>query len=102
MPEVDTTLHLDMYRAGKKRRTLYARIRQALQVLLARGDVYGLEWGDPETSPPLAYVRDHFLLPYISQETTALEIGPGGGRWKCPLMDILSTKRTSRLCGTAQ
>jgi ubiquinone/menaquinone biosynthesis C-methylase UbiE len=81
MPKLDTTLHLDMYRAGKKKRTLPARIKQALKVLFAIGNVYGLEWGDPETNPPLAYVRDHFLLPYVTQETTALEIGPGGGRW---------------------
>ena len=66
MPKLDTTLHLDMYRAGKKSPT---------------GNLYGLEWGDPETTPPLAYVRDHFLLPYATQETTCLEIGPGGGRW---------------------
>jgi len=81
MPKLDTTLHLGMYRMGKKRRTLPARIKQALKVLFAKDNVYGLEWGDPETSPPLALVRDHFLLPYVTQETTALEIGPGGGRW---------------------
>ena len=81
MPKLDTTLHLGMYCAGMKRRTLPARIKQALKVLFAKGNVYGLEWGDPETSPPLALVRDHFLLPYVTQETTALEIGPGGGRW---------------------
>lgn len=81
MPNLDTPLHLDMYRADKKRRTLPARIRQALRVVFAKGNVYGLEWGDPETSPPLAYVRDHFLLPYVTQQATALEIGPGGGRW---------------------
>lgn len=81
MPKLDTTLHLGMYRTGMKRRTLPARIKQALKVLFVKDNVYGLEWGDPETSPPLALVRDHFLLPYVTQETTALEIGPGGGRW---------------------
>ena len=81
MPKLDTTLHLGMYCTGMKRRTLPARIRQALKVLFANDNIYGLEWGDPETSPPLALVRDHFLLPYVTQETTALEIGPGGGRW---------------------
>jgi ubiquinone/menaquinone biosynthesis C-methylase UbiE len=27
------------------------------------------------------YVRDHFVLPYISPEKIVVEIGPGGGRW---------------------
>jgi len=37
--------------------------------------------GDPEYVPPLTYVRDHFLAPYVSASTTIVEIGPGGGRW---------------------
>lgn len=57
------------------------RIKKAVQVLLAKDEIYGLEWGDPEVSPPLRYIRDHFLQPYISSETTVVEIGPGGGRW---------------------
>lgn len=88
MPKLDTNLHLDMYRAGKKSRALSARIKQAIKVLYAKGDLYGLEWGNPETSPPLAYVRDHFLLPYVTRETTALEIGPGGGRWTRYMLDV--------------
>jgi 16S rRNA A1518/A1519 N6-dimethyltransferase RsmA/KsgA/DIM1 with predicted DNA glycosylase/AP lyase activity len=36
---------------------------------------------DPETVPPLGYVRDHFLRPYLYPDATVLEIGPGGGRW---------------------
>jgi cyclopropane fatty-acyl-phospholipid synthase-like methyltransferase len=40
-----------------------------------------MEWGDPETSPPLGYMRDHFLTPYVSPGATIVEIGPGGGRW---------------------
>jgi len=81
MPKLDTTLHLDMLRAAKRRRTLFARIRKAIDVLTARGDVYGLEWGDPEVSEPLRYVRDHFLTPHISPAANLVEIGPGGGRW---------------------
>jgi SAM-dependent methyltransferase len=81
MPKLDTTLHLDMYRSWRRRRNVPARIKQALNVLFAKGDVYGLEWGNPEASPPLGYVRDHFLLPYLTPETTAVEIGCGGGRW---------------------
>jgi ubiquinone/menaquinone biosynthesis C-methylase UbiE len=81
MPKLDTPLHLDMLRTGKKVRALPGRIKQALKVLFAKTDVYGIEWGEPETNPPLTYVRDHFLLPYVTQDAIALEIGPGGGRW---------------------
>ena len=81
MPKFDTTLHIDMFRAGKRGRSLAARIKKAVNVLLAKDDVYGLEWGNPEVSPPLCYVRDHFLTPYLSPNTTVVEIGPGGGRW---------------------
>lgn len=88
MPKLDTTLHLKMYRAGKNIRTLPSRIKQALKLLFAEGNVYGLEWGDPETTPPLAYVRDHFLLPYVTPETIALEIGPGGGRWTRYMLSV--------------
>jgi len=81
MPKLDTTLHLDMFSAGKRRRSLSSRIKKAINVLLARNDVYGLEWGDPEVNEPLRYVRNHFLTPYIAPSTTLVEIGPGGGRW---------------------
>jgi hypothetical protein len=81
MPGLDTSLHLDMHRAGKRRRGLTTRIRQAWIALTGKGDVYGLEWGDPEASPPLAYVRDRFLRPFVTPETSAIEIGVGGGRW---------------------
>ena len=70
MPKLDTTLHLDMYRRGKQ-----------LRAKGERADIYGLEWGDPEVMPELQHVRDHFLRRYITADTTALEIGPGGGRW---------------------
>lgn len=79
MPKLDTTLHLEMYKAGKKRRSLRTRAKHALEVLLGREDVYGLEWGNPDTCPPLAYVRDQFLLPYLTPDATVVEIGPGGG-----------------------
>jgi ubiquinone/menaquinone biosynthesis C-methylase UbiE len=49
--------------------------------LLDRKRLYGLCWGDPEVSPPLMHVRDHFLRPYISAHASVVEIGPGGGRW---------------------
>ena len=81
MPNLETKLHLNMHNRGKKRLSIRSRIVRAIKELKAKDDVYGLEWGDPEISPPLGYVRDHFLMPYISSEATILEIGPGGGRW---------------------
>jgi hypothetical protein len=81
MPTLDTPLHLDMHRDGKQRRSFSKRLKQSFKVLLGRGEIYGLHWGDPDESPPLAYVRDHFLMPYINPDVTVVEIGPGGGRW---------------------
>lgn len=49
--------------------------------------LYGLQWGDPETERNLALVRDYYLRPFISPETTVLEIGPGGGRWTRYMLD---------------
>jgi len=43
--------------------------------------IYGYEWGNPNSSEMLMGVRDRFILPYLNRELTALEIGPGGGRW---------------------
>jgi SAM-dependent methyltransferase len=43
--------------------------------------IYGYEWGDPNSRDILMRVRDRFILPYVDRERTALEIGPGGGRW---------------------
>jgi SAM-dependent methyltransferase len=58
---------------------------------------YGDQWGDPETTRlgyawrklrygrrlpgNLARVRERYVEPYVTPETTALEIGAGGGRW---------------------
>ena len=81
MPDLNTDIHLDMFAEGKRKRSFTARLKKALRVLRGKDDVYGLEWGDPESNPPLRYVRDHFLVPYISPEKTLVEIGPGGGRW---------------------
>jgi ubiquinone/menaquinone biosynthesis C-methylase UbiE len=78
---------MEMFKGGKRGRNLASRIRKALRVLFKRIDVYGLEWGDPEVSPPLGYVRDHFLIPFITPDTTLLEIGPGGGRWTRYMLD---------------
>lgn len=81
MPKLDTTIHLEMLKAGRLKRKITSRIREAIEVLKGRNEVYGFEWGDPERTPPLRYVKDKFLLPYVTPKTNALEIGPGGGRW---------------------
>jgi SAM-dependent methyltransferase len=82
MPGLDTDLHIRMLAGGRASRSLRGRVSTAARALMQGGDsVYGLEWGDPETLPPLVYVRDHYLLPYIDPSKTVLEIGPGGGRW---------------------
>jgi len=86
MPKLDSPIHLDMFRQGQKARKLGKRLQKAWQVLLGKGDLYGLEWGDPENIPPLQHVRDHFLRPYVTPSTIVLEIGPGGGRWTRYLM----------------
>jgi ubiquinone/menaquinone biosynthesis C-methylase UbiE len=44
-------------------------------------DIYGLEWGDPDTVIPLRFIRDRYVIPYVNAEQHAVEIGPGGGRW---------------------
>ncbi len=67
MPGLDTTLHLDMLRKEKKQ--------------LSEGQVYGMQWGDPETMPTLCYVRERYVVPFVDSKQTAIEIGPGGGRW---------------------
>ena len=81
MPKLDTPMHLLMHQHGKKIRALARSGRSAARIPLSDDDPYGLEWGDPETWPPLSYVRDHFLKPYVSPDATIMEIGPGGGRW---------------------
>lgn len=81
MPNLDTTLHLDMHKTGKQLRSFSSRIRNAFKVLVGKDNIYGLEWGDPEQIPPLNYVREHFIIPYVTSNSTIVEIGPGGGRW---------------------
>ena len=80
MPDLKTTLHLDMWREHQARESLLGRMRRAVREVLAPR-IYGLEWGDPEVAAPLQFVRDRFVSPYINPKHVALEIGPGGGRW---------------------
>lgn len=81
MPPLSTNLHLRMHEKGGETRELVIRLKAACKMIFSSGNIYGLEWGDPEIVPPLGYVRDHFLKPYLSPDATVLEIGPGGGRW---------------------
>lgn len=90
MPELGSPLHLDMYEAGRVDSSFAARLKRACRILLGSERIYGMQWGDPDSSPPLTYVRNHFLAPYLGPEVTALEIGPGGGRWT---RYLLRTKR---------
>lgn len=81
MPQLDTSIHLDMLSNSKKSNSLRSRISRLLRSGPLDKRVYGLEWGDPEHVEPLTFIRDRYLLPYVNPEQTALEIGPGGGRW---------------------
>jgi len=81
MPDLNTTLHLDMWRDYRKQTSLLRRLRHAVGRAVAPKDLYGLQWGDPEVFPPLQFVRNRYVRPYVSPDHVALEIGPGGGRW---------------------
>jgi SAM-dependent methyltransferase len=81
MPDLSTPLHLNMWRAYRQRNSVRKRISRAVREILLSRDIYGLEWGDPEVVEPLRFIRDRHVLPYVSPERAAVEIGPGGGRW---------------------
>jgi phospholipid N-methyltransferase len=69
MPSLSDPIHLDMLKSSYR--------REEPQKL----GIYGLQWGDPEANPPLKFIRDRYILPYINFDHEAVEIGPGGGRW---------------------
>lgn len=84
MPDLDTPLHLEMYRRYRRTHTWRERLRRAVQSFareLFSPPLYGLQWGDPEQVPPLRHIRDQWVLPYVHPGHVGLEIGPGGGRW---------------------
>jgi len=87
MPDLDATLHVKMLRPKKKRKLL-PRIFAAIKKELTSPNVYGLQWGDPDVVRPLNFIRDRYVLPYVSSEHRAVEIGPGGGRWTRYLLDL--------------
>lgn len=81
MPELDTTLHLDMLHRFRKTNGILPRILRAIKREILAKNLYGLDWGDPDVVEPLKFIRDRYVLPYVSSEHIAVEIGPGGGRW---------------------
>jgi len=46
--------------------------------------------GRPGRLAPLKFVRDTYVLPYVKPDHTAVEIGPGGGRWTRYLLGFKS------------
>jgi SAM-dependent methyltransferase len=81
MPDLKTTLHLDMLKEHRRANPFLLRLKRAVKILLAYRDFYGLEWGDPEVDWSLRFLRDRYARAYVNPSHTALEIGPGGGRW---------------------
>ena len=71
MPDLNTSLHKDMLT------TFYEKREREP----AEAAIYGIQWGDPESIPPLRFIRDRWVIPYVRPDETGLEIGPGGGRW---------------------
>jgi Methyltransferase domain len=78
MPSLTDSIHLDMLRSSYR--------REEAQKL----GIYGLQWGDPGVNGPLKFIRDQYILPYINFDHTAIEIGPGGGRWTRYLLSFRS------------
>ncbi len=87
MPDLGTSLHVDMLEQYQRARSWPRRVLGAIRGLRAP-DFYGSEWGDPETVPPLRFIRDRWVTPYVRPDQTGLEIGPGGGRWTRYLLNF--------------
>lgn len=81
MPDLNTSLHLDMLNRFKKRNRLPLRLLKAIKKEIFSKNIYGFKWGDPDVVAPLKFIRDRYVLPYVNATHTAVEIGPGGGRW---------------------
>jgi hypothetical protein len=69
VPILDSPMHLGMLQTSRA------------DGQIERDGIYGLHWGNPQENPALRWVRDHYLLPYVDPRHSAIEIGPGGGRW---------------------
>jgi hypothetical protein len=80
MPDLDTGLHVSMLATSKRANALPRRLLRAMR-RAAQPYLYGEEWGALEDVPPLAFVLERYVRPHVDPAHTALEIGPGGGRW---------------------
>jgi hypothetical protein len=81
MPDLNTSLHLDMLNRFKNWNRLPLRLLKAIKEEIFSKNIYGFKWGDPDLIAPLRFIRDRYVLPYVNAEHNAVEIGPGGGRW---------------------
>src|SRR5713226_3138814 len=74
-------MHLDTLRRFRRSQSFPSRLYRKIREALSSKDIYGLEWGDPETVEPLQFIKDRWVIPYVRPDHIAVEIGPGGGRW---------------------
>jgi hypothetical protein len=84
MSGLDTKLHIDMLEQWNTQRSFPRRMLRAVRLAkraLFGKDIYGLQWGDPEFTETLRFLKDRYVLPYVNPAHDAVEIGPGGGRW---------------------
>ena len=80
MPDLSTDLHIKMLQESRAANSLPRRLTKAVRSAFQPW-VYGAEWGVIEDVPPLLFVLQRWVRPYVKSDQTALEIGPGGGRW---------------------
>jgi ubiquinone/menaquinone biosynthesis C-methylase UbiE len=80
IPDLDIPLHPEMLAAARREHGFPKRLLRAFRQLWSP-DLYGLQWGDPDVVTPLKFIKERYLLPYVSPDQAAVEIGPGGGRW---------------------
>src|SRR5687768_2841940 len=80
MPDLSTDLHTRMLRESRRGHSLLPRLFRSI-VRGLQPPVYGSEWGVIDDAPPLRFVLDRWVKPYVKSDQIAVEIGPGGGRW---------------------
>jgi SAM-dependent methyltransferase len=86
LSDLTSTLHTEQLKREIRGRWLPIRIARAIRREWVAGGIYGIQWGDPDVWTPLKFIRDHYVLPFIKPEHTALDIGCGGGRWTRQLL----------------
>jgi hypothetical protein len=80
MPNLDSSLHLDMLSGAQQQQCFPKRLLQAIR-LLQSPPIYGLQWGDPDFVAPLRFIKERYVSRYVNPAHNSVEIGPGGGRW---------------------